>query len=142
MREAVHFPLASAAVAVGAAVLAMNCSTHEPAHIYMGVRSPTYAPDSRHPCDIPIAAGVVLTPREECWLKLIRDRCGPRDSCLADCFANAKDRERTGDQLSEPILGGCWHVCLSFSSTEWKEPEGWKQCQSLEGSRPKSPGSQ
>ena len=74
-------------------------------------------------CEYSVAVNVVLEPRELCWMKLLRSRCGAGDACLVTCLATGVGR---------CIAGGCWHACNTFRVYEnWKGPEAWDNCPSI-----------
>jgi hypothetical protein len=57
----------------------------------------------REGCDgLSVADGVTLTPAEECWVRVLRDRCDIYDRCILKCLLAGEARN---------IAGGCWHVC-------------------------------
>ena len=109
-----------------------GCSNRDQAALVPVVANPTVALDSDKPCEIPLADEAMLSPREECWLRLIRERCEEDDVCLVDCFANSKHLRRQAETgWVTSIGGGCWHVCASYAGKEWTEPAEWSQCDGL-----------
>jgi hypothetical protein len=124
-------------------LLYLSCASQHPSQVARGAAATTHEVNACTPCDIPLANGVVLSPREQCWLSLIKQRCGLGDECLVDCFSNAKHRVRVDGRLDEhPIGGGCWHVCQSEGRRTWVEPVGWSDCSALDSRLPSQPAGQ
>jgi len=72
--------------------------------------------------------GVVLSPREACWVSLLKSRCNVRDVCILKCLLSG-EAKNTG--------GGCFHTCGNiYTSVGGKliacpnsPVPGWKQCE-------------
>ena len=114
-----------------------GCAVHSSDPDRLGSPTPSHAPNPRRPCEIPLAAGVVLSPLESCRVKLLKRRCSDEDLCLVDCFANSKHRPWDGDRPSDFIIGGgCWHHCFAYRNSKWTEPDEWQTCKGLDWNLP------
>jgi hypothetical protein len=56
--------------------------------------------------DLQPAPGVVLTPRDACYVNAARKRCSRFDHALASCLL----------QGHPGIAGGCWHLSPAFEN--------------------------
>src|SRR3954447_12264190 len=78
-------------------------------------------------CSTPLRAGVVLSPREQCWVDLLSSRCNVYDKCIVDCLKDGRGKD---------VGGGCWHSCAYVFSGGVQCPAappvpGWERCDTL-----------
>ena len=77
-------------------------------------------------CTMQPNEGVVLTPRQECEISLLAQRCTKNDRCLISCWNNGGSN----------VGGGCWHSCYDLyvrvddivTSCAWSAPPTWDEC--------------
>jgi len=74
--------------------------------------------------------GVVLSPREKCWVSLLKSRCNAHDHCILKCLLNGEARN-FGGGCSHP----CGHIYTSVGGELIACPNspvpGWEQCEHL-----------
>jgi len=111
-------------ILAGCVVLALanGCAAPSPKVEKGGDFRSEYTAEQLATCEVPIKSGLVLSPRERCWLARLKERCDPNDQCLAACIAQGAGRN---------IGGQCWHLCFAYTDKVWTEPDNWAECGSL-----------
>ncbi len=72
-------------------------------------------------CEFGFLCLVIPGPGEACYVALLRERCGPGDSCLVECITSGRARD---------IGGGCYHLCNYGGKRwpNWQLPGGHERC--------------